>query len=355
MSSQAGFLKTRNLRAVAALLLLLMPVGCVISPRRDGTTGTTTNPPPGGTNPGKLYVTNQTGNSILRFDNALTATGDVTPAATITGAGGQIAAPQYLAIDTGNDRLYVADTGGVLVYDNISTRNGNISASRTIGGMSSPTDLALDRTHDLLYVTDGGNILVFANASTANGTPTAARTISPLSGGTGFSVAAIFLDTGTDKLYVADSLNSAVNIYDGASILNGSVNAPRKLSGAGTQLSNPQGLQVDALGRLIVANNQSGSITIYANAATVNGNIAPSATITAPAANMAAPSQIFLSTGNELYVADGTAGGIPIFSGINSANGLITPARDISGPHTTLSAGTGGGTTARGIALDPTR
>src|SRR6202035_4790718 len=119
--------------------------------------------------------------------------------------------------------------------------------SGIIGGLSSPTDLALDRVHDLLYVTDGANIGVFANASTANGTSTPARTISPQSGGVAFNIATIFLDTGTDKLYVADSLISTVNIYDDASILNGSVNAPRTLSGANTQLSNPQGLQVDAL------------------------------------------------------------------------------------------------------------
>jgi len=353
MSSQAGFLKTRSFPAVAALLLALL-AGCVISPRRDGT-GTTTTPPPGGTNPGKLYVTNEANNTILRFDNALTATGDQTPAATLNNTS-QISSPQYLLIDSANNRLYVAVSNAVLVYDNASTQTGGAAASRVIQGVSSPTDLALDRVRDQLYVTDGFSILVFANASTANGTPTPARTINPLSGGSAFSVAAIFLDTGTDKLYVADSLNSAVNIYDGASILNGSVNAPRTLSGANTQLSNPQGLQVDALGRLIVANNRSGSITIYASAINVSGNIVPSATITSPAANMAGPSQIFLSTGNELYVADGTAGGIPIFSGVNSANGNITPARDIAGPHTTLSrANAGSATTARGVGLDPTR
>lgn len=338
--------------SAAAAVLLALLTGCVISPRRDST-GTTT-PPPGGTGQGKLYVTNEANNTILRFDNALTATGDQTPAATLNS--GQISVPQYLVIDSANDRLYAAVTGGVLIYDNASTKTGAVNASRLISGLSAPTDLALDRIHDLLYVTDGGNILVFANASTANGAATPARTINPLSGGGVFIVAAIFLDTGTDKLYVADSLNSAVNIYDGASILTGSVNAPRTLSGAATLLSNPQGLQVDALGRLIVANNNSGSITIYANAATVTGNIAPAATITSPAANMAGPSQIFLSTGNELYVADGTAGGIPIFSGVNSANGNITPARDIAGAHTTLSrSGVGSAGTARGVALDPTR
>jgi len=104
------------------------PGKSLISPRRDGT-GTTTTPPPGGTNPGKLYVTNEANNTILRFDNALTATGDQTPAATLNNTS-QISSPQYLLIDSASNRLYVAVTNAVLVYDNASTQTGGAAASR---------------------------------------------------------------------------------------------------------------------------------------------------------------------------------------------------------------------------------
>ena len=62
--------------------LILLLSGCVISPRRDGSSGGGGG---GGTPTGKLYVTLDSGNAILRFDNALTATGNVAPAATIAG------------------------------------------------------------------------------------------------------------------------------------------------------------------------------------------------------------------------------------------------------------------------------
>src|SRR5690349_8674927 len=116
----------RTLTSALALPLVLL-AGCVISPRRDGTTSGGGG---GGTpGPGKLYVSNEASNSILRFDGALTATGNVTPAATITNSS-QILAPQFLLVDIGANRLYIASQGAaaVVIFDNASTRNGNITA-----------------------------------------------------------------------------------------------------------------------------------------------------------------------------------------------------------------------------------
>ena len=54
-------------------LFALVLSGCVISPRRDGTTSGGGGGGGGGTTAtGKLYVTNQAQNAILRFDNAST-------------------------------------------------------------------------------------------------------------------------------------------------------------------------------------------------------------------------------------------------------------------------------------------
>ena len=63
--------------------LILLFSGCVISPRRDVSSGGGGG---GGTPIGKLVVTLDSGNAILHFDNALTATGNVAPAATIAGS-----------------------------------------------------------------------------------------------------------------------------------------------------------------------------------------------------------------------------------------------------------------------------
>ncbi|HWZ45855.1 MAG TPA: beta-propeller fold lactonase family protein, partial [Candidatus Saccharimonadales bacterium] len=307
-------------------------------------------PPPGGA--GKLYVTNEDSNQVLRFDGVLTATGNLTPAATISNSA-QISAPQYLAIDAVNNRLYVATSGAVLVYDQASTKNGSVNADRTIGGLTAPQDLALDRGHDLLYVADSGTVRVFSGASSANGSPAPARTIVPQVAGSGIVVSAIFLDTVNDRLYIADSLNAAVDIYDGANTLNGNVNANRSLSGPSTGLARPEGVQVDAIGRLIVANNNPPSITIYPNAATVTGDLAPTSTVRGASNTLQGPSQIFVTTGNELYVADGVQGAVPIFAGFNAANGTISPTRNITGSKTTIT--TAGRSTVRGLALDATR
>ncbi|HEX5433098.1 MAG TPA: hypothetical protein VFY05_02580, partial [Candidatus Angelobacter sp.] len=144
--------------------------GCVISPRRivGGGTGATPTPTPG-VSPtptpvpgaqGKLYVTNLSGNSILRFDNALAANGDATPAAVITGGQTTISSPENIFLDVAADRLYVANQGGssVLIYDGISTKTGDAPPTRTIFGPNSllglPIDVAVDKTRDLLYVAD---------------------------------------------------------------------------------------------------------------------------------------------------------------------------------------------------------
>src|SRR5690348_10418687 len=153
--------------------------GCVISPRRSGGGSTSPTPTPmvtpvpGAT--GKLYVSNQNGNSILRFDNALTTTGDTQPNATIIGSGTGLNQPQFMALDPAADRLFVANPGGssVLVWDAVSTVNGNTPPTRTISGLNTgliaPVAVALDVTRDLLYVADPsqGDVLVFSPASTA--------------------------------------------------------------------------------------------------------------------------------------------------------------------------------------------
>src|SRR5262245_23547943 len=115
-------------RVCAVLFLLLFVVGCVISPRRTlggGPTPTPTptgSPTPAGT--GKLYVSNGGANSILRFDDALTASGNIVPSATISGATTTLNGPAFITLDVAADRLYVANNAdlSILIFDNISTK-----------------------------------------------------------------------------------------------------------------------------------------------------------------------------------------------------------------------------------------
>jgi hypothetical protein len=370
------FLSKRGLAPVsicAAVFCLLLIVGCVISPRRivGGGTGGTPTPTPTATptpNPaatGKLYVMNSTTNTLLRFDNAFTASGNATPAATIVGTNTTFNSPNYMTLDAVNDRLYIADQGdfSIVIYDNISTKDGNVAPNRIIAGAATtlnngPADVAFDRVNNELYVLDDPNIVVFGPASLATGGNVApTRTLI-----TAFAAgaAAIFIDAVNDRLLVAD-LDGAIAIYDNAHALpTGAINPIRTIQGASTKLGNPDGIQIDGQGRLVVSNAGNvgaaipPSITIYSSAAIANGgNVAPVAEISGSNTGMSLPNQIVVdpSGTGTVYNADSIAGRIAVFSNLNTSTGNIGPTRFISGTLTGLTAGGG----PVGVALDNTR
>src|SRR5260370_14396023 len=342
------------LRAAAKglfLFLLLSLSGCVISPRRDVTST-------GGTGTGQTHVVNQTANSILRFSAATGAKGNIAPNATISGASTQLSNPQYIFLDASNNRLYVANAGGgsILVFDNASTLNGNMSPTRTIASASlaTPTDVALDPVKDLLYVADNLEVAVFSNAHMINGMTGVARVFQ-----LAFTPGAIHLDPTNDRLFVADPTNNAIDIFDAASTLSGVVTATRTLTGAAAQLTQPRGLQIDGAGRLIVSNFAPPSITVYANAATINGNtVAPTAVISGSNTTLVGPTELAIdptTNSGELYIGDPLGANVPVFSGISTAAGTINaaPNRNITGSNTSLT-GTANPTSI-GVALDTTR
>ena len=332
---------------ISFALLFLVFSGCVISPRR-GTTNT------GNSGTGQIYVANESGNAILRFKGATAVTGNVTPTTTISGASTQLSSPRYIFLDSGNDRLYVANTnaGNILVFNSVSTLIGSVSPSpaRVISSpsLSAPADVAVDISRDLLYVADNAEVAVFTNASTANQSTTAARVIQ-----LGFTPSAMLLDPGNDRLFLANAGSNEIDIFDTASTLTGSVSPPRALTGSGTQLSQPAGLAKDGSGRLVVSNASPPSITIYANAATINGSVSPVGAIDGSNTQLTGPGQLALdptTNSGELYVADPSGGNVSVFSNLAAVNSTInlTPSRNLSGPNTNLN-------TTKGVALDTTR
>lgn len=351
---------TKVFLSVLLSSVLLLSSGCVISPRRiiggggsdagPAPTGSPTPTPSGA--PGKLYVTNINNNSIMRFDNASTADGNLAPAAVISGAATQIIAPRHIFVDGAADRLFVANQGDVLVFDSASTKSGNAPPARSISGtatgIASPVDVAVDDTKDLLYVADTRDVFVFTSAFTANGNVPFGHDIQA-----GFVISAMYLDSANDRLFLADSAADAINVYDGASGLNGKVAPSRSIFGASTQLHQPSGIAVDAVNKLIVSNAGSNTITVYINAGASNGNASPAFVITGASTTLNGPSQIAVnrsSTPVELFVANSSGANVPIFSDLGSKSGNINPSRNLTGSNTTFS--TGG---VHGIALDTTR
>lgn len=307
----------------------------------------------GGVGVGQMYVS--TPAAILRFSNALNATGNIAPVATITGTATGLSAPQRIVVDPATNRLFVANQGtsSILIFESASTASGNAAPTRTIAGaatlLSSPVDLALDTTDNILYVADGTNIQVFLNASTITGNVPPVHTINM-----GFAIGDIFVDSANNRLYVADTVGNAIDRLDGANAQNGAPVVGASILGGSTGLSHPSGLTLDGSDRLFVSNAGSlASITVYANASTAAGNVSPVATIAGLATTLAAPGQLVLNpgvTGGELYVADSLAGSITVFSNVAAANGNVAPTRVISGASTGLSANA-----VNGVALDPAR
>lgn len=335
-------------RLLAGFVLALLLLSGCSSGRSSGSLG-------GGgigTSAGQLYVS--TNSAILRFSGALTATGNLAPAGTITGSATLLSGPEHLIVDPSTDRLFVANQGGssILVFDLASRTTGDAAPTRTISGASTslatPHDLGLDTANNLLYVADGTKILVFQSASTINGNVPPVHNISM-----GFAVGAIFLDAANNRLYVADTSGNAISRLEGASLQDGTAVVAATISGAATGLARPQGVALDSTGRLIVSNAAGPSITIYASAATASGNVSPAATISGAATQLSGPDQIVLNQGQnngELYVGDNLAGAILVFTNLISASGNVAPARSITGAATGLVANG-----VNGVALDTTR
>lgn len=333
------------------VLALLILCGCQISPRRtaEGSGSPTPTPTPGAG--GQLYVAS--GNSILRFSDAEAANAALTPAATISGPLTRLSRPQRLLLDAQNDRLFAADSSGssILVFDNVSTLDGNVAPTRVISGtatgLAGPVDMALDSGGDQLYVADGARILVFGNASAANGNLAPVRTINM-----GVTVDSILLDTANNILYVADAADNVIDVLGSASVQNVVATPTAIIAGPDTKLSGPNGLALDSAGRLIVSNSVAPvSLTVYPSANTANGDVLPVATIGGNNTRLSSPAQILLNrnaANGELYVVDSSTGSILVFGGINSANGNVAPARVVTSPAIPANS-------IRGIALDTTR
>jgi len=323
-----------------------------------GTDGTTAATHPSGASVsnggGILYVANTVASSILAFDRASIATGNLAPDRTISGTATTLNLPFGIFVDTENDLLYVANTGAnsILVFNNASTTNGPVKpippdgrtllpASGTACGDStgakmdlcSPRSVFVDTVNDRLYVANTGanSILVFNNASTTNGPvkpiPPDGRTLLPASGtacgdSTGAkmdlcSPRSVFVDTVNDRLYVANTGANSILVFNNASTTNGPVKpippdgrtllpasgtACGDSTGAKMDLCSPWDVFVDTVNDLLyVTNTGASSILVFDNASAVNGSTPPSRVIAKGTAStdnttLNVPLRIFVDT-----------------------------------------------------------
>jgi len=219
-----------------------------------------------------IYVSDTDTNNIIVYHNAKTATGNIAPDRTITISGSS--GINGIAMDTTHNRLYVSGSGSVYIINNASTKNGTITADAVLT-LSSQV-LFIDEQNDRLYASNTGtDVNVYDNASTLTTGATQNRTITL----TGISAYTVWVDAGTNKLYVG-SRNASAGVYNlfvfnNASMLSGTYN-PDTESTARIAFAVLMNVMVDNQDRLYMWANSATSVAIYNNASTLSGNVAAS-------------------------------------------------------------------------------
>ena len=279
----------------------------------------------------KIFVGDSANGAIGSSANSNPSPGTLVVDRIITGANTKLDTSLFdFALDTANDQLYVTDLRSILVFNGASTATGNVAPARTVstipGGLGGYNGgLYLDTAGNRLYagtnVNLGGpqTIQVFDSASTASAaTPTRNITIT-----TNF-IFDIAVDTTRDILYVYD--NNASNftqiaVFDSASTLNGTVAPSRTISLVDSGGGGPIGLFIDAANDRLYVPRNVGTISVFdiVHSATdaVPASVVPSRTINLPVPTYSA---VFVElSSNRLYAVD--ANGVNIIANASTVTG----------------------------------
>src|SRR6185437_13832051 len=198
----------------------------------------------------RLFVADFNNNRVLVFGTASISNGENASNVlgqtnyTNTGAAAaqsRMSSPASLALDSVNSRLFVADSANnrVLDFATASISDGmnasnvlgqtnftNKGAATTQNRMNSPSGVAYDANNDRLFVTDSANarVLVFNTKKITNGMnatnvlgETAFTSVTPATGQANlWSPGSMYYDPGSSRLFVADPVNNRVMIFDGS-------------------------------------------------------------------------------------------------------------------------------------------
>ena len=192
---------------------------------------------------------------------------------------GQFNQPQYLtlvqssgvtlwAADFGNNRLQAFDVSGNYV-DGVGN---TATAGSGNGQFNGPTAVAFAHTTvNSLYVVDSSNNRIQDFCNFCSLSPTAAWGYSGQFGATqGFNLASGIVFDGSTYLYVADTLNSRILVYDYL----GNYYAQWTGSGgtSGSQLANPYDVAIDPTnGNLVVVDGFYNRVEVFNNYSTNSG------------------------------------------------------------------------------------
>ncbi len=311
---------------------------------------------------GKIYVANQGGSSVTVY--AAGSNANTAPIATISGSSTGLLSPVGIAVDS-KGKIYVTDKGAdsVFVYPPLGSSTGTVNEFPTVGingsntGLDDPYGIALDSSGNI-YVLNSRSVTVYSAGSTDNAAP-----IATISGSnTGLIVAyGIALDSGRN-IYVANFgfvYPSSVFVYSAGST--GNVSPFATITGSNTGLIDPFGIALDSSGDIYVADDgniaDGGTIapSVFVYSKGSNGNVAPTRTISGAPTELSEPEFIAigptpsgtlsLSTGKLNFGTVGTDTTSTLSLKItNSGAGTLTGSVDATGVHSPLSVTSGAGT-----------
>ncbi|MEZ6085182.1 MAG: hypothetical protein R3E58_14905 [Phycisphaerae bacterium] len=244
----------------------------------------------------QLLASNFAAASVTTYDDADQTNGNLSPDGNVQGAATQLnpAGPTTLAINTGEDLLFVADivTDDIKVFSDTSssTFNGNTAPIRTItsADLNNPFGINFGSDDDLYVANNGNNnVVVFANASSLNGNVNATRIITSAAF---INIFDVFVDS-TDTMYVVDRNGFIFTFFD-ASTLNGVVQPDLTLTVPGaTQLT---AIAVDQAGTAYIVDASNNAVFSYDDIDLLNGVIAPDRTIQGANTQLSIPIRVFL-------------------------------------------------------------
>ena len=365
----------------------------------------------------RLFVSDTSNNRVLVFnldasnqlvdrvaDNVLGQPNLTSSAASLTASG--MSAPRGLALDLATNRLFVVNTSyhRVQVFDVASITDGEAAvnvlgqATFTAGSsglaqnrLNSPRGATL--SGNLLFVGDTSNnrVMVFDVAAITNGEnavnvlgQTTFTTSTAATSQTGLSSPRGAVVDGSNRLFVADTTNNRIMVFDVASITDGeaainvlgqSTFTTAAAATSSTGLRAPEEVIADGSTRLFVGDTSNHRIMVFDVASITNGeaavNVLGQTTFTGGSAatsqgRLSSPAGVFLQS-SLLYAADGGNHRLMVFDvaaitdGENAMNlagqvdGSLLPVYTKAGVH---DGPNGQGFSLSGalsdLALDPT-
>ncbi len=299
-----------------------------------------------------LYVLDNSNDAVYVFEGINTIDGPQDPVRTLTGDDTLIENPTAIAVDTLRDTLYVADAtqSQILIFPQASTLDGNVAPLRSLPVEGNPQLMALDQTRNLLFVynvTDQ-TILLWENVNNLDGdVPTQSFEVQVVA-------SAMFYDTQRDLLYVGDPLGFTILVFDQASRSIGTpVPAAAWVRGDGDPDDGviPDFERIDSLAMnidnniMFVSESLDQAVEMYDNASTLNEAVLPDRTLSGDMTQLTDEMRSSLFHENVFYQTN-TQTTLAIWDNANTLDGNTAPNRVITvNPATRI----------RGFAIDLTR